>query len=241
MGRKSKYSKELKLSIVEKYLDENVSAISLGKETGIHHSIISRWIKKYSQYGDIAFDVKDKNSSYTKEFKESIVEKYLSGEGSYFDLSVIYNISDSLIVQWVKMYNSHIELKDYIPDGDVYMMKSRKTNQAERLEIVKYCIDNNLDYKLTAKIYEISYANVYNWVKKYKTIGEDGLSDKRGKHKTDDEVDEVELLKRQLKKMKHQYEMAQLEVRLLKKAEEIERRRYTKQVNMKSNTKQSKK
>lgn len=119
------------------------------------------------------------------------------------------------------------------------MTKSRKVNQTERLEIVQYCIDHNLDYKTTAKVYETTYANVFNWVKKYKEHGEDGLGDKRGKHKTDEEIDEVELLKRQLKKMQHELEMSQLEVRLLKKAEEIERRRSTEQANMKLNTKQS--
>lgn len=142
----------------------------------------------------------------------------------------------------IKDYNSHIELKDYIPGGEeIYMAKSRKVNQKERLEIVDYCIKHDLDYKTTAKVYEVSYANVHNWVKKYKANGEEGLSDKRGRHKTDDEVDEVELLQRQLKKAQHQLEMSQLEVRLLKKAEEIERRRSIEQANMKLNMKQSKK
>ena len=77
-------------------------------------------------------------------------------------------------------------------------------------------------------------------MKKYKIAGEEGLSDKRGKHKKDEEVDEVELLRRQLKKMEHKLELSQLEVRLLKKAEEIERRRYTEQANMKLNMKQLK-
>ena len=77
-------------------------------------------------------------------------------------------------MSWVKSYNSHIELKDYIPGGDIYMTKSRKVNQEERLEVVKYCIAHDLDYKTDAKIYEVSYTNVYNWVKQYK---EAGLSD----------------------------------------------------------------
>jgi len=77
-------------------------------------------------------------------------------------------------------------------------------------------------------------------LKKYKVAGEEGLSDKRGKHKKEDEVDEVELLRRQLKKMEHKLEFSQLEVRLLKKTEEIERRRYTEQANMKLNMKQLK-
>jgi transposase len=167
---------------------------------------------------------------------------YLNGEGSYHQLAIRFNIStDSIIIGWVKRYNSHIELNDYIPGGDVYMTKSRKVSKVERLEIVKYCMDHNLDYKTTAKIYEVPYANVYSWVKKYKELGEDGSGDKRGIHKNDDEVDEVELLKRQLKKYQHQLEMSQLEVRLLKKAEEIERRRSTEQANMKLNMKLLKK
>ena len=90
-------------------------------------------------------------------------------------------------------------------------------------------------------MYETTYANVFNWVKKYKEKGEDGLGDKRGRHKNDEEVDETEKLRRELKKMQHERDMALLEVKLLKKLDEIERRRYTERVNMKQNTKQSKK
>ena len=140
------------------------------------------------------------------------------------------------------MYNSHIELKDYIPEGeDIYMSKSRKVNKEERIEIVKYCIEHDMDYKTTAKVFETTYANVFNWVKKYKEKGEDGLGDKRGCHKSDEEVDEVTLLKRQLKQKEHELEMALLENRLLKKLDEIERRRSIEQANMNLNMRQLKK
>lgn len=121
------------------------------------------------------------------------------------------------------------------------MIKNRKVNKKERIEIVEYCIEHQLDYKNIAKVYETTYANVFKWVKKYKEKGEDGLGDNRGRHKTDDEVDENTLLKRQLKKIEHERDMALLEVKLLKKLDEIERRRFTEQVNMKLNMKQSKK
>ena len=67
----------------------------------------------------------------------------------------------------------------------------RKTTLAERKEIVEYCITHNRDYKGTASLYDVSYSQVYSWVRKYDAVGEDGLSDKRGHHKTDDEVDEL--------------------------------------------------
>ena len=98
-----------------------------------------------------------------------------------------------------------------------------------------------MDYKPTAKVFETTYANVFNWVKKYKEKGEDGLGDKRGHHKTDEEIDETEKLRRELKKMQHERDMALLEVKLLKKLDEIERRRSIEQANMKSNMRQSKK
>ncbi len=40
--------------------------------------------------------------------------------------------------------------------------------------------------------------------KKYDASGEDGLSDKRGRHKTDDEVDELERLRRENMRLKRQ-------------------------------------
>ena len=121
------------------------------------------------------------------------------------------------------------------------MAKSRKVNKKKRIEIVKYCLEHDMDYKTTAKVFETTYANVFNWVKKYREKGEDGLGDKRGCHKSDEEVDEVTLLKRQLKQKEHELEMAQLELRLLKKLDEIERRRSIEQANMKLNMRQSNK
>lgn len=243
MGRKSKYSKELKLSIVKRYLAGEGSTVSLAKEINTTDTVVRRWIKKYNAHGDSVFDESNSNPSYTKEFKEMVVLSYLNGEGSYLDLMIKYNIpANATIERWVKDYNSHIELKDYVPGRkEIYMTKSRKVSKEERIEIAKYCIEHDLDYKTTAKVFETTYANVFNWVKKYREKGEDGLGDKRGRHKSDEEVDEITLLKRQLKQKEHELEMAQLEVKLLKKLDQIERRRFIERANMKQNTKQSKK
>jgi len=243
MGRKSKYSKELKLSIVKRYLNGEGSTASLAGEINSDESVVWRWVKKYQAFGENTFNTSYKNASYTKDFKEQVVLDYLNGGGSYNDLAIKYHIpSGETLRRWVNDYNSHIELKDYIPGGeDIYMTKSRKVNKEERIEIVKYCLEHDMDYKTTAKVFETTYANVFNWVKKYKEKGEDGLGDKRGRHKTDEEVDETEKLRRELKKMQHERDMALLEVKLLKKLDEIERRRSIEQANMKLNMKPSKK
>lgn len=98
----------------------------------------------------------------------------------------------------------------------------RKTTLEERKEIVEYCISHNNDYKGTAVRYEVSYSQVYSWVKKYREDGEEGLEDKRGHHKRDDEVDELERLRRENKRLKKQLEERDMLCELLKKVRELE-------------------
>ena len=116
------------------------------------------------------------------------------------------------------MYNANRELKDYDPKREVYMAEARrKTTIEERMEIVQYCIEHDRNYKDTASLYDVSYSQVYSWVKKYDADGEDGLSDKRGHHKTDGEVDELERLRRENLRLKRQLEEKDMVVELLKK------------------------
>ena len=122
------------------------------------------------------------------------------------------------------MYNANIELKDYNPKQGVYMAKARrKTTIDERKEIVNYCIEHNRNYKETASLYDVSYSQVYSWVKKYDSDGEEGLVDKRGHHKLDDEVDELERLRRENVRLKRQLEEKDMTVELLKKVKEFGR------------------
>ena len=121
-------------------------------------------------------------------------------------------------------YNANRELQDYLPNREVYMAESkRKTTIDERKEIVEYCIAHNYNYSNTAAIYDVSYSQVYSWVKKYKANGVEGLIDKRGQHKTDDEVDELERLRRENARLKRQLEEKDMLAELLKKVQEFER------------------
>ena len=118
MGRKSKFSKEQKIEICRRYLDGSESISSLAEEINVSKTTIERWIRIFKAYGDSAFDEKPANESYTKEFKRKVVEAYLAGEGSLRDIAVKYKIpACGTVLAWVKLYNDHIELKDYIPGG----------------------------------------------------------------------------------------------------------------------------
>ena len=98
----------------------------------------------------------------------------------------------------------------------------RKTTLEERKEITEYCIAHGKDYKGTAALYDVSYSQVYSWVKKYLSDGEAGLLDTRGHHKADDEVDELERLRRENVRLKRQLEEQNMMVELLKKVREFE-------------------
>ena len=122
------------------------------------------------------------------------------------------------------MYNANRELKDYNPKQDVYMAEARrKTTLEERKKIVHYYINHNHNYKDTAAKFNVSYSQVYSQVKKYDADGMAWLTDWRGKHKTDDEVDELERLRRENLRLKCQLEEKDMVVELLKKARKFER------------------
>ena len=224
MSRKQKFTPERKEQAVIDYLEGNKSRTQICNELCISSRTIQDWALIYNKYGIAGFSRKMRNSSYSKEFKTKVVEEYIKGEGSSIDLGIKYNISSGLLRSWVRMYNANRELKDYNPKQEVYMAEARrKTTLEERKEIVYYCINHNHNYKDTAAKFNVSYSQVYSWVKKYDTDGTEGLTDRRGKHKTDDEVDELERLRRENLRLKRQIEEKDMVVELLKKVKEFGR------------------
>ena len=223
MSRKAKFTPEEKEQAVIDYLEGNKSRIQICGELCISSRTIQDWALIYNKHGLAGFSKKMRNGSYSKEFKMKVVEEYVRGDGSSIDLGIKYDISSGLLRKWIRMYNANRELKDYNPKQEVYMAEARrKTTLAERKEIVEYCITHNRDYKGTASLYDVSYSQVYSWVRKYDITGEDGLSDKRGRHKTNDEVDELERLRRENMRLKRQLEEKDMVVELLKKVKEFE-------------------
>ncbi|MEI7563620.1 MAG: helix-turn-helix domain-containing protein [bacterium] len=230
MSRKNKYSYEEKLRACEDYFYGRRSASQIATDFGLKELTggIKTWFQLYKTQGSDALLPKSKNSSYSSEFKIKTVEEYINGNGSLREISARYGISgESTLHKWFLQYNSDMKLSDYNPKPEVYMAEARrKTTIEERKEIVEYCINNNRDYKGTAEKYDVSYSQVYSWVKKYNDTGEEGLTDKRGRHKLDEELDELEKLRRENKRLKHQLEERDMTVELLKKVKEIERRRF---------------
>ena len=227
----SKYLPEIKIKACEDYISGELSHSEICIKYGIRYhrasasSMLNGWLPRYRENGPAAFLKTKQNRSYSSDFKEKLVLEYLSGEGTFTDIAAKYNLpSKSQLQKWVSLYNANRELKDYCPNREVYMAEARrKTTIEERKEIVEYCINHNRNYKETASVYSVSYSQVYSWVRKYDEKGDDGLSDKRGRHKSDDELSELELLRRENIRLKKKLEEQERIALLLKKVKEFER------------------
>ena len=60
---KRKWSKEKKLEIVYKHLNEHTSIKALGKEYDADHSMIGKWVKKFIEEGEEGFDPKPRKGN----------------------------------------------------------------------------------------------------------------------------------------------------------------------------------
>jgi Transposase and inactivated derivatives len=221
---KSPYSSELRIRISQEYLDGYMSSNALAKKYDVNERTVERWAQRYKEQGSLAFVRGAGNTKYTSDFKTMCVALYLKGKMSVDEIVAKYNISDkSVLNTWIKYYNANRELKDYNPKREVYMAEARrKTTLGERKEIVDYCISHNRNYKEAASLFNVSYSQVYSWVKKYDVSGEAGLSDRRGNRKTDEEMNELERLRRENLRLKRQLEEKDMVVELLKKVKELE-------------------
>lgn len=227
MGRKSYISHEKKVEAVEKYLRGEGSQESIAREYGIATSGFRQWLANYEAMGPSSLAATHKNNRYSVELKTAAVEAYLQGQGSIFEISKRFGVrSKTQLRDWIKLYNGH---KDFRATGGrgrgIYMTKGRKTMLDERIEIVSYCIANGKNYAAAIERYNVSYSQIYSWVRRYELEGPDGLIDKRGKRKPEDKMTEKELLHAHVKMLNAEIKHKDMEIAVLKKLREIERRR----------------
>ena len=166
---------------------------------------------------------RQRNNKYSVELKLQAVQEYLRGGGSYETLKEKYKLrSSTQLKNWVMWYNGHKEFKERSSaKGEIYMTKGRKTTQEERAEIVAFCIEHGKDYGLTVETFKVSYQQIYTWVKKYEEKGVNGLTDRRGKAKPENELTEEDRLRQENKILQAKIKDQEIEITLLKKLREL--------------------
>lgn len=103
------------------------------------------------------------------------------------------------------------------------MADTLKNTYKEKIEIVEDCLSHDRDIKETATKYGCKYAQLYQWVRKYKANGKEDLIDKRGKRRQEEELSEVEKAEHKIVQLEPEKEEYRKKYELLKKAEKLER------------------
>ena len=164
-----------------------------------------------------------KRNKYSAELKLQAVQDYLAGKGSLRKICKKYGIPDhKMLRQWISCYNGHKDYRRHTgAKGEIYMTNGRKTTQEERAQIVAFCIEHGKDYGLTVETYKVSYQQIYSWGRKYEACGVDGLVDRRGKAKPEDELTEAERLRQENRMLQAMLKDKEMEIALLKKLREL--------------------
>lgn len=222
MGRKgSRYSVEEKLYYIG-LVDQGMRPRAVRKWFGVHNSQLAQWIERYQAAGIEGLKPRS-YQSYTSEFKLRIVTEYLDGHTSYPKLCRQYDISNpGVIAQWVARYNGGKLLNT--TRRQLIVKNGRNTTQLERIEITQWVIANKMNYIGAVTKFDVSYGQVYSWVKKFKQGGDEALVDHRGHDKEDHgQLTESEKQQLEIKRLKARLEMVSTENAILKKLQELER------------------
>ena len=224
MSKRKEIKAEERIRIAKECIAGRISQSEAELQAGVTRTVVADWIRLYLNEGVSGFLPERGNRQYDPALKEAAVKDYLSGRGSLREICRIYKIRNQIQLRnWIKVYNGHKDFKKQT--GGSYMTKGRETTQAERITVAKACIANGKNYGEAAIAYNVSYQQARSWTLKYIEGGEAALEDRRGQRKKDQQPrTELEQAQIEIEQLKHKLKMLEMENRLLKKLEEIERR-----------------
>ena len=222
---REKVTPEERTEAAKACVEGRMSAGEAARRLDVDESQVREWVFRYKAHGAEAFREQERNTVYSSELKAQAVREYIKGNLSQREIAAKYGLrSTSQIRDWIKVYNSGRNFERQMSGGS-RIKQGRETTQEERIAIVRDCLENGSNFGAAAIKYNVSYQQVYTWVKKFKELGEAGLEDRRGKRIVDQEArTELEKAQIEIARLKHELYMTKMERDLLKKLDELERR-----------------
>lgn len=113
----TKYDEQFKLSVVQEYLAGTLGFKALGKKYRLCPSMVSRWVQWFQAHGTDG--LKKKFTSYSAEFKLSVLQQVWENGLSYGQAATLYNIRNpGILSSWERAYRSGgIEALEPRPKG----------------------------------------------------------------------------------------------------------------------------
>jgi len=245
MGQKSKLTLRKKLQIIKEHETKGTPYAVLARKSGMNLSSVRNLITIYKNEGEDGLRLPAKRLT-SEEKLAAVLEAYAGTP--YKEVCQKYGIRyESELSLWVKKYHDggtledgrsmrhvrkiSVHKKDVAPmenEKRTYTVKARKTTLEERVKIVKECASGACSCKQAASKYDLTYAQITYWVRKYKRSGnkDASLDDNRGIHKEivlDSLSDEQRELA-ELKMKEAENHSLRIENEFLKKVQQFERR-----------------
>ena len=222
---REKVTPEERTEAAKACVEGRMSAGEAARRLDVDESQVREWVFRYKAHGAEAFREQERSTVYSSELKAQAVREYIKGNLSQREIAAKFGLrSTSQIRDWIKVYNSGRNFERQMSGGS-RMKQGRETTQKERIAIVRDCLENGSNFGAAAIKYNVSYQQVYTWVKKFKELGEAGLEDRRGKRIVDQKArTELEKAQIEIARLKHELYMTKMERDLLKKLDELERR-----------------
>ncbi|MBO4682183.1 MAG: helix-turn-helix domain-containing protein [Clostridiales bacterium] len=100
-------TRETKLAIVKRHLEDGVTLKELSEEFGIHTSNIKYYLALYLKHGESVFTNSDSVKTYTREYKLKAIKRYINGNESMRAIAVDLGLTDfSVLRDWVVKYRN---------------------------------------------------------------------------------------------------------------------------------------
>lgn len=229
MGRKPLLAPEEKRQMCKQSL-ETRTITSLARNVGIDPSTLKRWVKEYTIHGEQAFARPAHERTYSKAFKEQLIDEYYEQGCSLAELQAKHQVSLSVIARWIRSWDNGNELRDdHAHYPEVYAMKSRTMSPQEKLDVVSWVLSHEKDYTGAAFKFSLPYATVYAWTKTYLHEGAEGFEKVRGRRKNTavefSTLSKEEQLEHQIKELMAKNQLLQGQLDALKKKEQMENER----------------
>ncbi|MDJ1092105.1 helix-turn-helix domain-containing protein [Macrococcoides caseolyticum] len=170
------------------------------------------------------------NKKHDLDFKLKLIKEYKEGNIGYDSLSNKYDIYPSQLKTWTYQFDT------FGINGLISSMTRKKYSTDEKLRIIQYRITNQLSYKETARIFEITNPTlIAQWQMKYNQYGILGLESKpKGrasktmKNKKVDNTSLNESERQELIRLREENRRLEIAIALEKKLQSLARKNQTK-------------
>lgn len=104
----AKYSFEVKMKVVQDYLNKKGGYRFLGNQYNLHQSIVQKWVNAYLQFGPDGLLRSRKNKVYSVQEKLNAIELYLTNEMSTREVANSTGLNNpALISAWLTKYRTN--------------------------------------------------------------------------------------------------------------------------------------